>query len=125
MGSEPSGTSRRVVCRLDELAPGDVRRVDGGRVPVVLVRAFDGQCHALQATCPHQGARLDRGNLDALTVGDEPGAYALSEEISVLRCPWHSFDFDVATGRCFSDARLRVRRFPVAVEDGDVIVELG
>jgi 3-phenylpropionate/trans-cinnamate dioxygenase ferredoxin subunit len=101
-----------------------MRAVPAGKMPVVLVRTLDGAYHAVQSICPHQGARLDLGHLTSLTVSDGPGQYGIAEQGGVLRCPWHSFDFDVASGRCVSDHRLRVRTYPVVVEGGEVRVEV-
>ena len=41
-----------------------------------------------------------------------------------MRCPWHKWDFDIATGRCAVDARLRVRRYAVRVEGDEIVVAL-
>jgi nitrite reductase/ring-hydroxylating ferredoxin subunit len=41
-----------------------------------------------------------------------------------VRCPWHKWDFDVASGRCVVDPQLRVRRYPVTVSGGQVVVSL-
>jgi nitrite reductase/ring-hydroxylating ferredoxin subunit len=39
-------------------------------------------------------------------------------------CPWHGFDFDLATGRCGVDAGLAVPVYPVRLRDGVVEVDL-
>jgi nitrite reductase/ring-hydroxylating ferredoxin subunit len=39
-------------------------------------------------------------------------------------CPWHQYEFSLATGRCVTDAKLRVRSYKVAVRDGAVVVDL-
>ena len=39
-------------------------------------------------------------------------------------CPWHGFDFDLATGRCNVDSDLAVPVYPVRVTDGIVEVDL-
>jgi nitrite reductase/ring-hydroxylating ferredoxin subunit len=49
---------------------------------------------------------------------------ALGPHRSVIRCPWHKWDFEIATGRCLVDARLRVRRYGVRVEGDDLVVSL-
>jgi 3-phenylpropionate/trans-cinnamate dioxygenase ferredoxin subunit len=42
-----------------------------------------------------------------------------------MRCPWHGWEFDIASGRSLFDPDgVRVRNYPVTVEDGTVIVEL-
>jgi nitrite reductase/ring-hydroxylating ferredoxin subunit len=37
-----------------------------------------------------------------------------------LICPWHGYEYDLATGECVADRRRRLRRFDV-VEKGDEI----
>jgi nitrite reductase/ring-hydroxylating ferredoxin subunit len=125
VSTAPGGDeARQVVCREEELAPGQMRTLRIGRAPVVVVCSAVGEYHAIRGICPHQGALLGRGRLWSLTVSDEPGAYGLAEKAEILRCPWHSFDYDVKTGRCVSDPRLRVRTYPVSVEDGHIVVDL-
>lgn len=118
------GEAKKVVCRAKELAPGQMRTLRNGGVPIVVVCSAVGEYHAVRGICPHQGALLGRGHLWSLTVSEEPGVYGLAEKAEILRCPWHSFDYDVKTGRCVSDPRLRVRTYPVSVEDGHIVVDL-
>lgn len=115
---------KHVVCRQSELGPGESRTVMNGRVPVVVVCGSENRYYAIRGICPHQGAMLAKGHLTSLTVSEKPGVYELAQDREVLRCPWHSFDYDVATGRCVSDSRLRVKTYPVYVEDGDIVVDL-
>jgi|SRR5918998_1495760 nitrite reductase/ring-hydroxylating ferredoxin subunit len=121
----PGGVgAKQVVCREEDLAPGQMRTLRNGGAPVVVVCSAVGEYHAVRGICPHQGALLGRGHLWSLTVSEEPGVYGLAEKAEILRCPWHSFDYDVTTGRCVSDPRLRVRTYPVSVEDGHIVVDL-
>lgn len=101
-----------------------MRVVSKGRAPVVVACTSPGKFRAVRGICPHQGALLGRGRLWWLTSSDEPGEYTLSEESGILRCPWHGFDYDLETGRCVSDSGLRVKTYPVSVEDGQVVVDL-
>ena len=48
----------------------------------------------------------------------------MTREGALVRCPWHKWDFDIATGRCEVDARLRVRRYAVRVEGEELVVSL-
>ena len=48
----------------------------------------------------------------------------VTREGALVRCPWHKWDFDIATGRCAVDARLRVRRYPCRVEGDELVVSL-
>jgi nitrite reductase/ring-hydroxylating ferredoxin subunit len=54
-------------------------------------------------------------------VGDER---RVTREGALVRCPWHKWDFDIASGRCEVDARLRVRRYAVRVEGCELVVSL-
>jgi nitrite reductase (NADH) small subunit len=107
---------------LDELLPGHARAATIDNLAIVVVRTPEGNVHALRDICPHHGAQLSRGTLERTVGGDELGAYDLLDGYT-LRCPWHGYEFDVATGRCLADERQRVRSYPVTVEDGVIIVE--
>jgi nitrite reductase/ring-hydroxylating ferredoxin subunit len=52
------------------------------------------------------------------------GALALGAHKAVVRCPWHKWEFDIATGRCLSDDRLVVRRYAVRLDGDEVVVSL-
>jgi 3-phenylpropionate/trans-cinnamate dioxygenase ferredoxin subunit len=52
------------------------------------------------------------------------GTLALGDAGVLVRCPWHKWDFEIATGRCPVDPRMRVRRYAVRREGGDVVVSL-
>lgn len=115
---------RHVVCKQSEFEPGQMYTIMKGKVPVIVVCADIGEYYAVRGICPHQGAMLDKGHLTSLTVSEEPGLYSLAKGKEILRCPWHSFDYDVTSGECVSDQSLRVKTYPVHVEKGDVVVHL-
>lgn len=116
---------KKIVCKRDELGPGQMRAVVKGRAPIVVVCSADEEYYAVRGICPHQGGMLAAGQLTELTVSDEPGAYELAESKEVLRCPWHSFDYNVTTGQCVSDPRLRIKTYPVSIENEHIVVDLG
>ena len=41
-----------------------------------------------------------------------------------LQCPWHKWEFDIASGRALADERLRVRRYAVRVDGPEIVVSL-
>jgi nitrite reductase/ring-hydroxylating ferredoxin subunit len=113
-----------VVARVVELPPGARRimQVEGRSIGVFNV---DGSFHAVRNTCPHQGAPLCRGSVGGTAAPTRPGEYAWSGERGVLRCPWHGWEFDLATGRSlFDPAGTRVRCYPLVVRDGLVMLEV-
>jgi len=116
--------SRHVVCRVDELAPGDRRIVEiGGRSIGVL--NFEGSFYAFRNVCPHHGAQICLGDLSKMMAPSEPHTYALSGDQVVLRCPWHGYEFDAATGEAIIDPeRMRVRTYPVTVEADEIVIQV-
>jgi nitrite reductase (NADH) small subunit len=106
-----------------ELAPGEVRQVTVDGIAIVVMRTTGGRLCALRDACPHQGAMLSEGALEAAVDGADVGLYELRADRAVLRCPWHGYEFDVDDGRCLADPRSRVRAYPVSVENGIVTLE--
>ena len=108
---------RRVVCAVSELRPGERRVVDvGGRS--VGVFNVDGRFYALRNSCPHQGGPLCLGRTVGLVRAERPGQITYTREGEILRCPWHGWEFDLATGRSvFDPNRTRVKSYPVEVEE--------
>ena len=100
--------------------PGGVRVVEVGTHRVGLYRIGD-SVYALADRCPHRGAPLCAGAV-ATPIGVASGELSVGEPDSVVRCPWHKWEFDIATGRCTVDDRLRVRQYSVALDGDDVVV---
>jgi len=101
---------------------GDVVLLDVGTQRVGLYRV-EGTLYALANRCPHRGAPLCAGKVATPIVAGADGL-ELGREHSIVRCPWHKWEFEIATGRSLVDDRLRVRRYAVRVEDDAVVVSL-
>jgi nitrite reductase/ring-hydroxylating ferredoxin subunit len=112
----------RVLARAD-IGPGEIRTCFIDRRRVALVCTDEDELYALADYCPHQQAPLAGGRLDYMTDAADVGAYRLTAK-QVLRCPWHGYEFDLETGCSLADPRrMRVKTYPVTVEDGEVYVE--
>jgi nitrite reductase/ring-hydroxylating ferredoxin subunit len=96
-----------------------VARVDGREVGVV---ASGEALYGVRNRCPHHGGPLCLGTIEKRLEG-KPGAYGISG-ITVLRCPWHGWQFDPATGACLDDPALRVAVYPAKAAGGRVLVDL-
>jgi nitrite reductase/ring-hydroxylating ferredoxin subunit len=122
---------RVVVARVDELPPGERRIVVPfrGRAGIGVFNV-GGQLHALRNICPHKSGPLCAGRVVGRVVAAAPPSgrplddaqHAIVGDGELLRCPWHLWEFEIATGRCVADASLRVKTYPVVVEDGWVVV---
>jgi len=94
-----------------DFRPGRPRGfVINGRAVAVLRLGDD--WHAFSNRCPHNGQRLEDGQLTG----------------TVLTCRWHGWRFDVTTGHspdvAPGEEGPRLRLYPVRVEEGVVSVEV-
>jgi NAD(P)H-dependent nitrite reductase small subunit len=91
-----------------DLPPGRAAEVTVAGQPVALFNV-GGTFHALANRCPHRGGPLGQGFVEGPQVS----------------CPWHNWTFDVTTGENVAGPDLKVARYEVKVEDGQVCVRLG
>jgi nitrite reductase/ring-hydroxylating ferredoxin subunit len=115
--------TRHVVATVGEIAPGKSKRVTvkGRDIGVFNV---NGSFYALANRCPHAGGALCEGAVVGLVQSDGPGKYKIAREGEFLRCPWHGWEFEIATGQSYCDPKnLTIRQFPVAVEPGGELVK--
>jgi nitrite reductase (NADH) small subunit len=119
-----SSTAERLQTSLPaaELGPGQMLGLELGPLPVVVLRGADGELHAFVDRCVHQGARLSRGRLHSGIDGEEVGEYRPQEEDSVLKCPWHGYEYDARSGCALFDRRRRLRKVAVEEVDGRIVV---
>jgi nitrite reductase (NADH) small subunit len=104
-------------------AEGEVRLLEIGTHRVGLFRVA-GTLHALADRCPHRGAPICSAGELATEIVVAGEALGLGSPQAVLRCPWHKWDFEIATGRCAVDSRLQVRRYAVRTEGDEIVVSL-
>lgn len=100
------------LCKIDELPPQTIlcKRIAGSGQIAVVRLAATGAYVAFEPRCPHANGPLAEGKLHG----------------NVLVCPWHFFPFDLTTGGAASGTSiLRLRRFPVTVRDGEILVDPG
>jgi nitrite reductase/ring-hydroxylating ferredoxin subunit len=100
--------SRVKVAMADEIPPGEGRVVEAGGQVLALFNV-DGRFYALDNACAHRGGPLGEGDLEG----------------TIVRCPWHAWRWDVTTGANVNNPALTMRCFPVTVEHGAVLVDLG
>ncbi|MBI4182000.1 MAG: Rieske (2Fe-2S) protein [Candidatus Aenigmarchaeota archaeon] len=95
------------VAALQDLREGEGRVVQaGGQALALFLR--EGKVYAISNTCLHRGGPLGEGSLDG----------------KVVTCPWHGWQYDIATGANQTNPALPVRAYPVQVQGGDVLVDV-
>lgn len=122
---------RVVAGTTEEIPPGERKLVVPfrGRAGIGVFNV-NGTYHALRNICPHKQGPLCTGYVYGRIVADAPPSgrpllapdYAVERDGEIIRCPWHLWEFEIATGRCLVDPRARVKTYPVVVEDDLVVV---
>jgi nitrite reductase/ring-hydroxylating ferredoxin subunit len=69
---------------------------------------LNGEIHALDGICPCSGGPLGQGVLQG----------------SLLVCPWHGRRYDCRTGVHHFDRDVKVAKFPVRIQDGDILIDV-
>jgi nitrite reductase (NADH) small subunit len=112
---------RHVICAASELPPGERRIVvlEGFEIGVFNV---GGRFHALRNRCPHHGGALCEGPICGTALPDGDRGYAYGRAGELIRCAWHGWEFEIATGRALVDPKIRAKTYPVSVEEGSVVV---
>jgi 3-phenylpropionate/trans-cinnamate dioxygenase ferredoxin component len=96
------------VARLDDIPEGTMKMVQVDGTDIVLIN-HEGTIRAFQGICSHEYFELDKGFL----TGDS------------LTCALHLSRFDLETGEALDPpAELPLAVYPVAVEDGRIVLEL-
>ncbi|MBI2104934.1 MAG: Rieske 2Fe-2S domain-containing protein [Candidatus Omnitrophica bacterium] len=93
------------VAAKSEIPPGTGKVVEVGGKAIAVFNC-DGIFYAIENTCKHRGGPLGEGSLAGTTV----------------TCPWHGWEYDVASGSCQTDPSTKVQAFSVKVEGDDVLV---
>ncbi len=103
-----------------------VVEVDGTSVGVF---CQNGKFTAYENVCPHMGGPVCQGKIIArvqeLIAADKTSlGLAFSKDQTNVACPWHGYEFDIATGQHQGNPRLRLRPVKVEVLDGDLVITL-
>ncbi len=98
------------VLELGDLPEGRVTTVTAGTTSMALTH-FEGNYHAMDNRCPHQGGPLGEGSIEKGVDGE-----------CWLRCPWHGWDFHPATGKSPGGYDDGLPTFPVEVRDDGIYV---
>ena len=97
----------RRVASLEDVWDGEMRGfiVDSRKV---LIIKLDGEVYACEDRCAHLGVALSDGLLES----------------GVLTCSAHHYQYDARTGRGVNPKSVRLRTYPVAIEDGEILVDI-
>jgi nitrite reductase/ring-hydroxylating ferredoxin subunit len=118
--------AEQLVGKASEFNEGDRRIVYLGDREVGLFR-HDGRFYAYSNYCLHQGGPACEG----LTIAKveerirpdqtSAGLYFSDTEMHFV-CPWHGYEYDMKTGECVSNRKLKLREYPVIQKGDDIYV---
>jgi 3-phenylpropionate/trans-cinnamate dioxygenase ferredoxin subunit len=115
------GPQRWPVANVADIPPGERLLVEVKKHSIGVFNV-NGTFIAALNMCPHELAPVCRGRVGGTTLPSQPGEYKWGREGEILACPWHGWEFDLTTGKMIADDKVRLRTYPVTVEDGVVFV---
>jgi len=118
-----AGAQQWPVAQVSELPPGARCMVEVKGHSIGLFNV-NGAFIAVLNLCPHELAPVCRGRVGGTTLPSPPGTYCWGRQGEVLACPWHGWEFDLLSGMALADRRVRLRRYPVTVEDDTIYISL-
>jgi nitrite reductase/ring-hydroxylating ferredoxin subunit len=95
------------ICGADQLWDGEMECFRAGDTTILLLK-INGQFHAYQGHCPHQGAALAEGELEG----------------GLLTCTAHRWQFDATSGQGVNPKSAHLKCFPVHVVERKVLIEV-
>jgi nitrite reductase (NADH) small subunit len=108
LGTKPESKSEpaKPLIRADEIQEGAAKLVRVNNEEIAVFK-HQGQLCAIQNICPHEGGPLAKGRIQ----GGE------------VVCPLHGYKFDLTSGACSRDAKLKAKIFKLAQQGENYIVE--
>jgi nitrite reductase/ring-hydroxylating ferredoxin subunit len=119
--------AERLVGKISEFKDGERRIVFVGDHEIGVFRE-NGAWYAYSNYCLHQGGPACEGltiaKVEEHIMPDKTskGLYFSDTDLNFV-CPWHGYEYDIRTGECISDRKLRLRKYEV-IEKGDEVYVL-
>ena len=116
-GSDEVGERGRLVVEIDA----------GTRTVAVGIFRFRGELRAYENVCAHQGGPACQGRIvprvrEKLDESRRSQGLVFDEDSMHVVCPWHGFEYDIATGRHPGRPDFALRAFEVEESGGRIRV---
>jgi nitrite reductase/ring-hydroxylating ferredoxin subunit len=118
--------AEQLVGKASEFQDGDRRIVFVGDREIGVFR-HQGQFYAYSNYCLHQGGPACEGltiaKVEEMIMPDKTsrGLYFSDTEMHFV-CPWHGYEYDMLTGECVADRKLKLRKYPIVQKGDDIYV---
>jgi nitrite reductase/ring-hydroxylating ferredoxin subunit len=125
-GKARKSMAEKFVAKASEMTDGDRRIVFVGDNEIGVFR-HEGAFYAYSNFCLHQGGPACEG----LTIAKveerlrpdktSQGLYFSESEMHFV-CPWHGMEYDMKTGECVSDRKMKLKKYQVLQKGDEVYV---
>jgi nitrite reductase/ring-hydroxylating ferredoxin subunit len=118
--------AEKFIGKLSEFQDGDRRIVNVGEHEIGVFR-HEGAFYAYSNFCLHQGGPACEGltiaKVEERIMPDKTsrGLYFSETEMHFV-CPWHGMEYDIRTGECVADRKMKLRKYKVVEKGDDVYV---
>lgn len=94
----------------------------------VCVILKDNEYYAYENYCYHQGGPACEGQMlpkvEAVVAGDGTLIEeTFSEKEMHIVCPWHGFEYELKTGECVTNRKVRLKRYELVFHEEDIYVK--
>ena len=83
---------------------------------------------ALRNKCPHRGGSIcegpTTGTAERVDINKDGPKFNYVKEHELVRCSWHGWEFDIKSGQCLADSRLKARKVETRVENSKIYLML-
>lgn len=115
-----------LVAKTDQMKDGG-RRIVRTKAGEIGVFHHDGIFYAYANKCVHSGGPACEGLMmprvvDVIAEDRTYQGQVFDENEMHFVCPWHGWEYDLKTGTCIGDPRLKLRRYEVVERDGAIYV---
>jgi nitrite reductase/ring-hydroxylating ferredoxin subunit len=113
------------VAKASDLPDGDRRIVTAGSEEIGVFHK-DGSFYAYSNYCAHAGGPACEGLMinrvvDLIADDRTYVGQSFGDEVHFV-CPWHGFEYELTTGECVGDRRLKLTRYDVVRRGDDIYV---
>lgn len=116
------------IIEANELDVGEriVVEIDGKEIGIFNI---EGEYFAVLNWCVHQSGPTCEGKLTGTLEANYDSEKKVvtttwEQEGEVICCPWHGWEYNVKSGDCLSNNKLRIPTYPVHVDDGEIVVSM-
>jgi nitrite reductase/ring-hydroxylating ferredoxin subunit len=125
LSSEQREMAEWFVGKASDIKDGDRKIVTAGKREIGIFHKGS-EFYAYSNTCLHQGGPACEGMItqNVVDVIDKDRLYqgqTYGDDTHFV-CPWHGYEYDLKTGECIGDRKLKLRKYDIVKRGEDIYV---